>query len=85
MSDLPVYSFFPWLRQGLGNQIPDADVAGRVKLRAEIPVVLERPVAGFGERFSRFPQHPARRTRRYCRHRVTRHNSYRAAELDHQL
>jgi len=41
MSSLPVYSFFPWLRQGLGNQITDADVAGRVKLRSEIPVAIE--------------------------------------------
>lgn len=41
MSNLPVYSFFPWLRQGLGNQITDADIAGRVKLRSEIPVTLE--------------------------------------------
>jgi len=41
MSNLPVYSFFPWLRQGLGNQITDDDIAGRVKLRSEIPVALE--------------------------------------------
>lgn len=41
MSTPPVYSFFPWLRQGLGNQITDADVAGRVKLRSEIQVALE--------------------------------------------
>ena len=41
MSNLPVYSFFPWLRQGLGNQITDADVAGRAKLRSEIPVAVE--------------------------------------------
>jgi hypothetical protein len=46
VSDLPVYSFFPWLRQGLGNQITDADVAGRVQLRSEIPVALQ--VTGTG-------------------------------------
>ena len=46
MSNLPVYSFFPWLRQGLGNQITDADVAGRVKLRSEIPVALELSGSG---------------------------------------
>src|SRR5438045_143336 len=43
---LPVYSFFPWLRQGLGNQISEADVAGRVKLRSEIPVALQLTGSG---------------------------------------
>ena len=41
MSSLPEYSFFPWLRQGLGNQITEADIAGRVKLRSEISVALQ--------------------------------------------
>ncbi len=41
MSRLPEYSFFPWLRQGLGNQISDPDIAGRVQLRSEIPVALQ--------------------------------------------
>jgi hypothetical protein len=48
MSELPVYSFFPWVRQGLGNQIPDADVPGRVQLRAAIPVSLELTGTGLG-------------------------------------
>jgi len=48
VSALPVYSFFPWVRQGLGNQITDADVAGRVRLRSEIPVSLELRGTGIG-------------------------------------
>lgn len=43
---LPVYTFLPWLRQGLGNQIAEDDVAGRVKLRAELPVALELTATG---------------------------------------
>src|SRR5436190_13139980 len=49
MSSLPVYSFFPWLRQGLGNQISEADVAGRVKLRSEIPISLELTGSGLSQ------------------------------------
>ena len=48
MSELPVYSFFPWLRQGLGNQIQEADVAGRVALRSQIPVALQLTGSGIG-------------------------------------
>ncbi|CAE6794438.1 hypothetical protein [Nitrospira defluvii] len=46
MSSRPAYSFFPWLRQGLGNQITDTDTAGRVKLRSEIPIALELTGSG---------------------------------------
>jgi len=48
MSQLPVYSFFPWLRQGLGNQITAADAAGRAGQRATIPVALELTGSGGG-------------------------------------
>lgn len=41
MSSVPVYSFFPWLRQGLGNQITDSDKPGRTELRSEIQINLE--------------------------------------------
>lgn len=37
---LPTYSFLPWLRQGIANNIADADLDPDVKLRATIPVRL---------------------------------------------
>jgi len=43
---LPVYSFFPWLRQGLGNLITDPDQAGRTELRSQIPVALQLSSTG---------------------------------------
>ena len=48
MSELPVYSFFPWLRQGLGNQITANDFDAAVKLRAAIPVTLQLTGTGLG-------------------------------------
>ena len=64
MTDLGTYSFLPWLRQGLANQIGAADFDDAVKLRASVTVGLEargdkigggtqviavnRPVALFG-------------------------------------
>src|SRR3990170_2484750 len=38
---LGTYSFLPWLRQGLANQITAADFDGTVKLRAQVDVTLE--------------------------------------------
>ena len=38
---LGTYSFFPWLRQGLANQIAAADFDPAVKLRAQVSVQLE--------------------------------------------
>jgi hypothetical protein len=40
MSALGTYSFLPWLRQGLANQIATADLDGSVKLRASVTVEL---------------------------------------------
>jgi hypothetical protein len=48
MSTVPVYSFFPWLRQGLGNRITAPDFDSTAKLRAEIPVTLELTGSGMG-------------------------------------
>ena len=64
MSPLGTYSFLPWLRQGLANQIQKADLDPSVILRASMTVELElratnldgstrtevirRPVALFG-------------------------------------
>lgn len=43
MSSSPIatYSFLPWLRQGIANQIASADGDASVTLRAKIPVNLE--------------------------------------------
>lgn len=41
MSDLGVYSFLPWLRHGIANQITAADFDAAVKLRATARVALE--------------------------------------------
>jgi hypothetical protein len=41
MSALGTYSFLPWLRQGLANQITAADGAEDVKLRATVSVKLD--------------------------------------------
>src|SRR5712691_8215613 len=38
---LGTYSFLPWLRQGLANQIQSADFDGSVKVRAQVNVQLE--------------------------------------------
>jgi hypothetical protein len=38
---ISTYSFLPWLRQGIANQIAAADLDPAVKLRATIPVQLE--------------------------------------------
>ena len=38
---LGTYSFLPWLRQGLANQIQAADFAADVKVRAQINVNLD--------------------------------------------
>jgi len=40
MSDLGVYSFLPWLRQGLANQIATADFDPNVKVRPQVTVDL---------------------------------------------
>jgi len=40
MTDLGTYSFLPWLRQGLANQIQTPDFTSSVKVRAEINVQL---------------------------------------------
>jgi hypothetical protein len=53
MSDeIGTYSFLPWLRQGLSNQIDAADLDPAVKLRATIPVSLDvkgQPLGGGAE------------------------------------
>lgn len=41
MSRLGAYSFLPWLRQGLANQIASADFDNNVKVRASVQVQLE--------------------------------------------
>lgn len=41
MIDQGTYSFLPWLRQGLANQIQSSDFAPGVKLRATVEVQLE--------------------------------------------
>ena len=41
MSTLGTYSFLPWLRQGLANQITSADFDNSVKVRASMNVQLE--------------------------------------------
>src|SRR5690349_14865942 len=41
MSTLGTYSFLPWLRQGLANQIQSADLDASVKVRAHVNVGLE--------------------------------------------
>ena len=48
MSDLGVYSFLPWLRQGLANRIQNADLDGSVRARVRITV----PVTVRGTRLS---------------------------------
>jgi len=40
-SPIATYSFLPWLRQGIANQITAADHAANVKVRATIQVALE--------------------------------------------
>jgi hypothetical protein len=39
-NNLSTYSFLPWLRQGLANNLTAADLDASVKLRATIPVHL---------------------------------------------
>jgi hypothetical protein len=41
MSPLGTYSFLPWLRQGVANQIGSPDFDNTVRIRAQINVVLE--------------------------------------------
>lgn len=41
MTELGAYSFLPWLRQGLANQIASQDFDDAVKLRASVTVSLE--------------------------------------------
>ena len=41
MSTLGTYSFLPWLRQGLANQIQSADFDNSVRVRAQVSVQLE--------------------------------------------
>ena len=41
MSTLGTYSFLPWLRQGIANQITDADEDAGVRVRAHVDVGLE--------------------------------------------
>ena len=41
MSDQGTYSFLPWLRQGLANEIKTTDFAPGVKLRASVDIQLE--------------------------------------------
>jgi hypothetical protein len=41
MSDLGTYSFLPWLRQGLANQIQSPDFDATVRVRASVTVQLE--------------------------------------------
>ncbi len=41
MSPLPTYTFLPWLRQGVANQITSADLDASVKVRAAVQVSLE--------------------------------------------
>jgi hypothetical protein len=41
MSDQGTYSFLPWLRQGLANEIKTSDFAPGVKLRATVDIQLE--------------------------------------------
>jgi hypothetical protein len=49
MSDtIGTYSFLPWLRQGLANQIESADHDALVKLRAAVTVALEVKGSGGG-------------------------------------
>jgi hypothetical protein len=48
MSTPPAYSFFPWVRQGLGNQITANDLDPSVLLRATIPVTLQVTGTGLG-------------------------------------
>ena len=41
MSPLPTYTFLPWLRQGVANNITAADLDSSVKLRASVQVSLQ--------------------------------------------
>lgn len=41
MSTLGTYSFLPWLREGLANQITSPDFSAAVALRAQVQVQLE--------------------------------------------
>ena len=41
MSPLPTYTFLPWLRQGVANNITSADLDASVKVRAAVQVSLE--------------------------------------------
>lgn len=41
MSPLPTYTFLPWLRQGVANQITSGDLDPNVTLRASVQVTLE--------------------------------------------
>jgi hypothetical protein len=41
MSPLPNYTFLPWLRQGIANQITAQDNGANVQVRATIPVQLQ--------------------------------------------
>lgn len=52
MSEISSYSFLPWLRQGLANQIKANDFDAAVKLRASVTVRLEargQKIAGGGD------------------------------------
>jgi hypothetical protein len=40
MSPLPTYTFFPWLREGVANNITSADLDSNVKVRASVQVDL---------------------------------------------
>ena len=57
MSTLPEYSFFPWVRQGLGNRITADDFDNTVKLRASLQVTLELTGTGMGANLAQqFPR-----------------------------
>jgi hypothetical protein len=45
---IATYSFLPWLRSGLANQITAADLDPAVKLRAEVAVTLQLTGTGLG-------------------------------------
>ena len=47
-SPLCTYSFLPWLRQGIANQIQSADFDDRVRVRAQVEVTLQGSGANVG-------------------------------------
>jgi uncharacterized membrane protein len=47
---IATYSFLPWLRQGLSNQIKDADNDATVKIRASIAVDLQLTAVGLDDK-----------------------------------